>query len=440
MFAETAASAADLVAARQQMALSLGWHIVLACLGVGFPVLLLIAEGRALRTGDERYRALAKRWSKAFAVLFAVGAVSGTILSLELGVLWPGLMEQYGDVIGLPFAMEGIAFFLEAIFVGIYLYGWDRLPPKLHWWSGVPIALSGIASAVFVVSANAWMNQPRGFTIAPDGSITDVDPVAAMLNPAFFPEAFHLVLAALMVTGFLVATIHAWRLLRRRATEYDRLAFRIAFALGAVVAPVQIFAGDIAARFIAENQPLKLAALEGLEETQANAPFSVAGVIEIPSLLSLLAHHDPDAVVIGLDSAPPDERPPLIPLLRISFQLMVAIGTGLTALAGWYGWSWWRKRRPPSSAWFWRAAVIAGPASVVALEAGWIVTEVGRQPWIVYGILRTTDAVTQANNIRYGYYGLIVVYIGLTAATVFALRRLVPPTPDAELLGPQDER
>ena len=359
-------------------------------------------------------------------MLFAVGAVSGTILSLELGVLWPVLMSRYGDVIGLPFAMEGIAFFLEAIFVGIYLYGWDRLPPRVHWWCGVPIAVSGTLSAVFVVSANAWMNQPRGFTLSADGTVTNVDPVRAMLNPAFVPEAIHLVLAAFMVTGFLVASVHAWRVVRGRASAFDRMAFRFAFALGAIVAPLQVVAGDYAARFIADNQPLKLAAIEGLERTQAHAPLSIAGLFEIPSGLSMLAQHDPAAVVIGLDSAPPENRPPFIPMLRASFQTMVAVGTGLVGLAAWYGFALRRRREPPRTPWFWRAAVVAGPAAVAALEAGWIVTEVGRQPWIVYGKLRTADAVTAAHDIRFGYYGLLVVYAGLTAATLFALRRLGP--------------
>lgn len=421
----------DLYAARMQMALSLGWHIVIACFGVGFPALIVFAEWRALHKDDDDLRELVRRWSKALAVLFAVGAVSGTILSFELGILWPGMMGKFGAVIGLPFAIEGIAFFIEAIFIGIYLYGWDRLSARAHVLSGIPIILSGTASAWFVVTANAWMNQPRGFDIV-NGEVTNIDPWAAMFNPATPVQTTHMILAAFMVAGFGVASVYAYGILKGRNDRYHRLGFVIPFAIAAVVTPFQIGVGDWAARFLAENQPAKLAAIESLYETQKGAPLSIGGIpiggelryaIKIPKGLSLLGKHDPDAEIIGLNEFPEDERPPVAPV-HIAFQVMVAIGLGLLGLGIWFAVAWKRRRALPTSKWFMRAAVAAGPAAAIALEAGWITTEVGRQPWIVYGIMRVDEAVTRAPNIRIGYYALIVVYSILTVATVFVLRRL----------------
>jgi len=442
------ATEADLFAARQQMALSLGWHIVIACFGVGFPVLVLIAEWRWIRTGDEVYRLLAHRWAKALAVLFAVGAVTGTILSFEFGILWPVFMERFGEVIGLPFALEGFAFFIEAIFLGIYLYGWDRLPPRMHLLSGVPVAIGGLASAWFVVTANAWMNQPTGFRMEGD-RVVEVDPWAAMLNPATPPETTHMILAAYMVSGFGVAAVYAWGILRGRRGRYHLVGFALPFAFAAALTPIQIGVGDWAARFLADYQPTKLAALEALYETQAGAPLTIGGVvvdgevrygIEIPRGLSLLAEHDPDAVIMGLDQVPEDEHPP-VSIVRSAFQIMVAIGTALLMLAAWFAITWWRRRRPPASRWFYRAALAAGFAAVIAVEAGWITTEVGRQPWIVWDIMRVSEAVTDAPNIRYGYYALLGFYPLLTLATVFVLRRLArTPLPDVPATSEVDER
>jgi cytochrome bd ubiquinol oxidase subunit I len=422
----------DLLAARSQMALSLGWHIVLACFGVGFPLIVLLAEWRFLRTGDAVYSALARAWTKSLGVLFAVGAVSGTILSFELGILWPRFMGRFGEVIGLPFAMEGIAFFVEAIFVGLYLYGWDRLSPRVHLLTGVPIVVAGVASAWFVVTANAWMNQPAGFRLDPSGQVIDPDPWAAMLNRATPVQTTHMILAAFMVAGFGVSAVYAAGWLRGRRDRYHRLGFLVPFTVAAVVTPVQIGVGDWAARFLAQRQPVKLAALEGLHETQRGAPLTIGGVyvdgrvhfgVRVPDGLSLLAHHDADALVHGLDEVPLDERPP-VAIVRNAFQVMVAIGFGLLALGAWFGLSWWRRREPPASRWFHRAAVVAGFAAPVALEAGWIVTEVGRQPWIVWRVMRVSEAVTTAPHIRLGLYLLLVVYALLTWGTIFVLRRL----------------
>jgi cytochrome d ubiquinol oxidase subunit I len=426
----------DLVAARSQMALSLGWHIVLACYGVGFPLIVLLAEWRALRTGDAVYTALARSWARALGVLFAVGAVSGTILSFELGILWPRFMGRFGEVVGLPFAMEGIAFFVEAIFVGLYLYGWDRLTPKVHLLSGVPIVVAGVASAWFVVTANAWMNQPTGFRLDAGGRVVDPDPWAAVTNRAMPVQTTHMILAALMVAGFGVAAVYAAGWLRGRRDRYHRLGFVLPFTLAIVVTPVQIGVGDWAARFLAQRQPVKFASLEGLHETERGAPLTVGGVyagdrvhfgLQVPRGLSLLAHHDPEALVHGLDEVPPADRPP-VAVVRNAFELMVALGFGLLALGVWFALAWRRRRGPPASAWFHRAAVAAGFAAPLALEAGWVVTEVGRQPWIVWRVMRVSDAVTTAPHIRIGLYSLVVVYALLTWGTVFVLRRLAGGT------------
>jgi len=403
------------------MALSLGWHIVIAALGVGFPVIILIAEWRALRTGDATYLALARRWARTLGVLFAVGAVSGTILSFELGILWPGMMGPFGNVIGLPFAIEAIAFFVEAIFLGIYLYGWDRLSPRRHLLVGVPIAVAGAASAWFVVTANAWMNQPRGFRLA-GNAVVDVDPWRAMLNPATGPQTTHMIIAAGMLSGFVVASVYARAWLRGRRDRYCRIAFALPFTVAALLAPAQIVVGDWSARFIGEFQPVKLAAAEALTHTQRGAPLRLYA-IEIPKGLSLLLHRDANAVVAGLDQVSPRDRPP-VGVVHVAFDTMVTIGVGLVGLGGWALVAWARRRELPRSRWFYRAAFVAGPAAVVAVECGWIVTEVGRQPWIVYRILRVADAVSAAPNLRLGYYALLVVYSTLTVGTVVVLRRM----------------
>ncbi|MGH3740411.1 MAG: cytochrome ubiquinol oxidase subunit I [Micromonosporaceae bacterium] len=435
-----AVTPADFVAARTQMAFSLGWHIVIACFGVAMPAFTLYVEWRGHRTGDLAYRLLARRWARAMGVLFAVGAVSGTILSFELGILWPGLMGRFGDVIGLPFTLEGFAFFVEAIFLGIYLYGWDRLPPRAHLLSGIPILLAGIAGTFFVVSANAWMNQPRGFDLV-SGEVVGVDPWAAMFNPATGPQSVHMLVAAFMVAGFSIASVYAVGMLRGRRERYHRIGFLVPFTVAAALTPVQIGVGDWAAKFVAEYQPVKLAAMEGVRETERGAPLHVGGVevdgemryaVEIPNGLSLLAFHHPDAEIKGLNDVPATDHPP-VNVVHLSFQLMVAAGFAMLAVAAWFAIAWRRRRAPPEGRWFLRAAALCGPAAVLALEAGWTTTEVGRQPWIVYGVLRTADAVNPAPGLTVGLFVIIAVYAGLTAATIYVLRRLArdEPTPAA---------
>ncbi|WP_104630833.1 cytochrome ubiquinol oxidase subunit I [Streptomyces sp. MH60] len=444
-------SEGDLAAARAQMGFSLAWHIVVACLGVGLPALTLIAEWYGIRTGNPAHRLLARRWARAMGVLFAVGAVSGTILSFEMGLLWPGLMGTFGQVVGLPFALEGIAFFIEAIFLGIYLYAWDRLPPRRHLLTGLPIVVAGVASAFFVVCANAWMNQPRGFVLR-KGKVVDVDPWAAMLNPASPPQTVHMILAAFIVASFLTAAVYAVALLRGRRDAYHKAGFYIPFTLGAVVTPFQLVVGDWAARFLAEFQPAKLAAIEGVFTTGSHVPLTLGGIarddalrygLEIPNGLSLLVGYSPETVVQGLDKVPRDQWP-AVTGVHWAFDVMVGIGLFLLALGAWLLLSWWRGRRSRGelldqrgSRLFLTLAAIGGPASVIALESGWCVTELGRQPWIVWGVMSVRDAVNPAPGLMTGLWLVLIVYAGMTVATVYVLRRLAKGT--AVPLAPQEQ-
>lgn len=423
----------NMLPARLQMAFTLGFHIILACLGVGLPVLMLAAEGWFLRTGDKVWRTLARRWSQAFAVMFAIGAVTGTMLSFELGLLWPGFMGRWGAVIGMPFTMEGFAFFVEAIFAGIYLYGWDRLPPRLHWLTGVPVAVSGFLSAFFVVMANSWMNSPAGFRIE-DGQLTDIDPVAAMFNAATGAQVAHMIVAAYLVTGFSVAAFYAFALLRGRTQRYNQLALSLGLSLALPLVPIQMLIGDWSAKVVAASQPVKFAAMEATFETQASAPLHIGGIpneetqtvdysLEIPGALSFLAHLDWNAEVQGLNEVSEDVRPP-VAVVHIAFQLMVGIGVAMMVLACWVALHWLRSGGWPRSRLFLYCVLAMGPLSVVALQAGWVVTEVGRQPWIVQGHMLTREAVTAAPGLWNVFYGTVVIYFAIGAVTATILLRL----------------
>ena len=418
--------------ARQMQALSFAAHIPLVCFGIAFPALVLFVEWLHLRTGDALFLTLARRWSKVMLALFAVGVVTGTILSFELGLLWPNFMATFGGVFGLGFAVEGFSFFVEAIFITIYLYGWGRLSPRAHFLTGIPIVISGFTGSLMVIAVNGWMNHPTGFRLE-NGHAVDVHPFAALFeNGYFWHELVHMYLAAYIVTGFLVASVYALGWLRGRRGRYERTALVIPLTIAALAAPAQVVVGDWAARDVAKRQPVKLAALEGLGTTTRGAPEHVLGWydghevrygIRIPRLLSLLAFHDPNATVKGLDTVPAGDRPP-VNVVRIAFQTMVGIGTMLAGIGVLYVGVWIRKRRLPRSVWFYRAVCLAGPLSLVAVIAGWVTTEVGRQPWVVYGVMRTSDAVTGANGIPVGYATLALVYLGLAVAVTWVLRRL----------------
>jgi len=426
------------------MAMSLAFHIIFAAIGIAMPLLMVIAEWRWLRTKNEVYLTLAKRWAKGTAILFAVGAVSGTVLSFELGLLWPTFMAYAGAIIGMPFSLEGFAFFTEAIFLGIYLYGWNRVAPRAHLLAGAIVAVSGALSGIFVVIANAWMNTPTGFRVV-DGKPVDIDPVAAMMNPAAFSQALHMTLAAYAATGFVVAGIHAFMLRRDPRNQFHKSALAIALTVGGVAAFLQPLSGDILAKMVAQNLPVKLAAMEGQFATEKGAPLRIGGIpdesagvtryaIQIPYGLSILAYDDPNATVKGLNDFPANARPP-VAIVHISFQIMVACGMAMMAIAAWAAWRYWQGWRRKSekwlgSKWFLRALILAAPLGFMAIETGWVVTEVGRQPWIVYGVMRTAEAVTPVPRLVIPFVTFTLLYIFLAVMTVWLLLRQVAASPE----------
>jgi cytochrome bd ubiquinol oxidase subunit I len=434
-----------LLQARQMQALSFAVHIPLVCFGVAFPVMVLVMEWMGHRTGDPLYLAIARRWSRIMVALFAVGVITGTILSFEMGLLWPNFTATFGGVFGLGFAIEGFSFFLEAIFIGIYIYGWDRLSPRAHMLSALPIVFTGFSGSWMVIAVNAWMNHPSGFRLV-RGEAVDIRPVHALFgNSYLWHELVHMYLAGYIVTGFVVAGAYAIARLRGRWSRYERTALVVPLTIAALAAPVQVLVGDWAARDVAESQPTKLAALEGLGRTEKGAPIHVLGWyhdgrvkfgIGVPRMLSVLAFHDPNARVEGLDAVPPAQRPP-VNIVRISFQTMVGIGTLLALLGATVLYLRVRRRALPEWRWFYYGLAAAGPLSVVALICGWIVTEVGRQPWVVYRVMPTSQAVTGAGGIPVGYATLWIVYLAVGAGVVWILRRLArAPLPDTLIASP----
>jgi cytochrome bd ubiquinol oxidase subunit I len=424
------------------MAFTLGFHIVLASLGVGLPAVILVANYLGLRRNDADALRLAQRWSKVAAVTFVVGAITGTVLSFEMGLLWPEFMRRFGDVFGLPFALEGIFFFTEAIFIAIYIYGWKHLSGWAHFWTGIPVAIAGLGGAWSVVAANSWMNQPDGFKLASDGTVMDVNALDAFFNGAVAYEAPHMILAAYLVTGFLVASVYAVGMLRGRRDRHHRLGLLIPLTIAVIVTPIQFMVGDTAARSIAKDQPVKFAGMECVEKTHTHVteylggrctPDGVKGGIGIPGFDSWLVGFSTDTKVIGLDSVAPKDRPPANTMLHLAFDAMVGICSALIALGAWLAFSWFRKRDIPKTKWFLRATAVSGVASVVALECGWIVTEVGRQPWIVYEVMRTKDAVTQASGVWVSLAVVLVAYAALGTATVLVLRAMTRRWRTAEL-------
>lgn len=446
----------NLLAARAQMGTSLAFHIIFAALGVGLPLLMCISEGLALRSKDPVWMALTRRWAKAATILFAIGAVSGTILSFELGLLWPTYIKFAGAVVGPPFAFEGFAFFLEAIFLGLYLYGWNRLSPRAHWLCSFPIWISGAASAWFIVSANSWMNTPAGFQIK-NGKVTGIDALQAMFNPSTPYETTHMVLACYVATGFGVATVYAIAMLRGKREEYYRKGLLLGLAVGAIAIPLQIFSGDLNARFLVNTQPAKLAAMEGVFHTEHGAPLKIGGLadpntgqvyfaLEIPNGLSLLATGDPNATIRGLDDPSLglpllSERPNAL-LVHTSFDGMVASGF-FALFVGWLFWLLYflRKRVVPHSRWLLWGIALSGPLSFLAIELGWMVTELGRQPWVIYNYLRTADAVTTAPWLNISFLGFSFIYLTLAVTmTILLLRVARSPLPKlewSELVGGQ---
>lgn len=424
----------DFLAARSQMALSLGFHIVFSCIGMVMPFFMAVAHYYWLKTNDILYKNITKAWSKGVAIFFATGAVSGTVLSFELGLLWPGFMKHAGPIFGMPFSLEGTAFFIEAIALGFFLYGWNRFNPWFHWFTGVIVGISGLVSGILVVAANAWMNSPAGFDYV-NGQYLNIDPIAAMFNDAWFSQALHMSIAAFVATGFAVAGIHALMILKGKNIQFHKKSFKIAAVFGAVAAILQPLSGDISAKDVAQRQPAKLAAMEAHFHTEKNAALILGGIpnaetktvdyaIKVPGLLSFMAHGDPNAEVKGLDSIPPEDHPP-VAITHYAFQIMVGLGMIMMLLAVLYFIALWKKKSWQDSKWLLKFFVAATPMGFIAVEAGWTVTEVGRQPWIIHGVMRTADAVTPMPGIVYSFYLFTAVYVSLAAIVIFMLYRQI---------------
>lgn len=438
----------DFLAARSQMALSLGFHIIFSCIGMVMPFFMAVSHFYWLKTGNILYKNITRAWSKGVAIFFATGAVSGTVLSFELGLLWPRFMEHAGPIFGMPFSLEGTAFFIEAIALGFYLYGWDKFNKWFHWTTGVVVGVSGLLSGILVVAANAWMNSPTGFDYV-EGKYLNIDPIKAMFNEAWFSQALHMCLAAFVATGFAVAGVHAYMILRKKNVRFHAGAFKIAALFACIAALLQPLSGDISAKNVARLQPPKLAAMEAVYHTEKSAPLVIGGIpdekskslnyaIRIPGMLSWLAYGDTQAVVKGLDQVPQAEQPP-VAITHYAFQIMVALGMFMVLIALLYfvvilkKKSWLKKR------WLLKLFVIATPLGFLAVEAGWTVTEVGRQPWIIYGIMKTADAVTPMPGIIYTFYIFTAVYFSLSLIVIFMLHRQIKmvdklydlPAPDA---------
>lgn len=416
------------------MALSLGFHIIFACIGMTMPFLMIISNWLWIKKKEDVYLKLTKTWSKGVAIFFAIGAVSGTVLSFELGLLWPGFMRYAGAIIGMPFSLEGTAFFIEAIFIGLFLYGWNRLNPYIHWLSGLIVGLSGVISGIFVVTANAWMNAPTGFDWV-NGHAVNINPVAAMFNPAWVSETLHMTIAAFVATSFAVAGLHALLIIRGRNKELHRKALIIALAFGSIFAVLQPISGDYSAKDVAKRQEIKLAAMEAHFKTEKDAPLTIGGIpdvktgqtkygIKIPYLLSFLAYGNFHAEVKGLDDYNRSDWPPVLPV-HFGFQIMVGIGF-LLAFVGILFWVIrfkWKDLLLNKN--FLKLIAVCTPLGFIAVEAGWIVTEVGRQPWIIFGVMKTADAVTPAPFQIYHFILFTVVYLMLSVIAVWLMRRQI---------------
>lgn len=430
----------NLLAARVLMGVSLGFHIIYATIGIGLPLMLMVAEWLSLRSGDQGWHLTARRWIRPAAVLFAIGAVSGTILSFELGLLWPRFMEFSGPLIGLAFSMEGFAFFTEAIFLGLYTYGEGRLSRRVQFLCTIPLTLAAAASAMFVISANGWMNTPAGFTFV-NGGLTEVRPWQAFANPAWLHEAVHGTLAAYAATGFAMAGLHAWPLLRGKNPELNRRALNLSLAVAGVCLPLLLVSGDWAAWSVAQTQKPKLAAMEAHFTTRRGAPLVIGGWpdpgtgrvlygIEVPKLLSLLAHRDADAVVEGLDAFPPEDVPDPR-LVHPFFNLMVGSFVVMFITAAWYWWHRWRRGTAPGKRLLW-TVLCASPLGILALESGWMVTEFGRQPWVVRGYMRVSQGVAPGEGMGLLLVTFLVLYLALVLGL---LRMLVQPAGEKPVGG-----
>jgi cytochrome bd ubiquinol oxidase subunit I len=428
----------DFIAARSQMALSLAFHIIFSCIGMVMPFFMAVSHYYYLKTGQPVFRNITRAWSKGVAIFFATGAVSGTVLSFELGLLWPGFMKNAGPIFGLPFSLEGTAFFIEAIALGFFLYGWEKFNKWFHWFTGVVVGVSGLVSGILVVAANAWMNSPAGFTYL-NGVYSNINPVQAMFNDAWFSQALHMCIAAFAATGFAVAGVHALMIVRKRNIEFHTKAFRIAALFACVAATIQPLSGDHSARDVARRQPAKLAAMESLFKTDSHVPLLIGGIpnakneqvkygLALPGMLSFMIGGTTATEVKGLDQFPKADQPPVL-ITHLAFQLMVGLGMFMLGISILYFFILGKKRDLGKNRWLLRLFALATPIGFIAVEAGWVVTEVGRQPWVLYGILRTKDAVTPMPGIQYTFYLFTVVYFSLALVVVLLLYRQIKMVP-----------
>ncbi|WP_291074557.1 MULTISPECIES: cytochrome ubiquinol oxidase subunit I [unclassified Empedobacter] len=435
----------DFIAARSQMAMSLAFHIVFSCVGMVMPFMMAIAHYKYLKTKNEIYKGLTKAWSKGVAILFATGAVSGTMLSFELGLLFPKFMEHAGPIFGMPFSLEGTAFFIEAIALGFFLYGWDKFNKWFHWICGIIVGVSGLASGILVVAANAWMNSPSGFDFV-NGEYLNIDPVKAMFNDAWFSQALHMTIAAFCATGFAVAGLHAYLILKGKNVNFHREAFKISSVLAITAAMLAPLSGDISAKDVSKRQPIKLAAMEAHFKTEESASFVLGGIVDeskeeikyaikVPGVLSFLVHSDFKTPVKGLEEFPKDEWPP-VAVVHYAFQIMITFGMLMMGIAVIYLIAQFFKKDWRTKRWFYKLFMIATPFGYIALEAGWTVTEVGRQPWIIYGIMRTVDSITSMPGIQYSFYIFTFVFITLSIILVFLMNRQIQMV--AKLYDPED--
>lgn len=412
-----------LLAARLQMGFSLGFHIIFAVIGMVMPWLMSLSYYQYIKRNNNEALELTKIWMKGVAIFFAVGAVSGTLLSFELGLLWPKFMQHAGPIIGMPFSLEGTAFFMEAIALGIFLYGFDRISPWKHWVSSLVVGISGVLSGIFVVAVNGWMNAPTGFEF--DGeNFKNIDPIIAMFNKAWISEAHHMTIAAFTAVSASVLGVHAFLFLKGRRQRLNALAIKITIPLFILFSLIQPLSGDLIAKDVAQRQPLKLAAMEGLKETMKGAPLSVGGVVEIPKALSFLAYGDFNAEVKGLNEWKEEERPPTL-IVQLAFQIMVMCGSVLSLVAIISLYFLIRKRSILECRPLLWAYVAMAPLGYIAIEAGWTVTEVGRQPWIIYGLMKTKDALSMAPLLQLTFFTYLFLYLFLFGVISWLFYRLV---------------
>jgi len=439
-----AATAIDL--ARFQFAFTVSAHITFPAFSIGLASYLAVLEGLWLWKRDDAYLKLFKYWKTIFAVVFGMGVVSGLVMSYQFGTNWSVFADKTGPVLGPLMGYEVLtAFFLEAGFLGVMLFGLERVGPRLHFFATAMVAVGTLISAFWILSVNSWMQTPTGYGVNTDGQFIPLDWWAVIFNPSFPYRLVHMVLAAYLTTAFVVGAVGAWHLLRDRYDSGARIMFSMAMWMALIVAPIQIVAGDMHGLNTLEHQPAKIAAMEGHYETRDGAPLILFGMpddeagkmryaLEIPRLGSMILTHDWNGRVRGLLSFPQDERPGA-EIVFWSFRIMLAVGLAMVAIGLWSGLARLRGRLYDSS-WLHRAAFVMGPSGFLAVLAGWITTEVGRQPWTVYGLLHTADSISPIDGAAVGasLMAFVMVYFTVFGAGTFYVLRLMNQPPGVDVV------